>query len=77
MSAPDEQRLDVIVWPKLGKRFRECTPDELAQVIAGFIADAALVERRIARALAKIDQYEATVADGVTRAEQWANGGAL
>lgn len=84
MSAPyDEQRLDSIVWPKLSKRFRECTPDELDRVIAALNAETAeslrriaATDRWIAATLAKVDQYEAVVADGVNRAEQWANGGA-
>ncbi|MFE3441657.1 hypothetical protein ACFXNW_01340 [Nocardia sp. NPDC059180] len=79
----DEQRLDAIVWPRTGKRFRECTPAEIDRVIAELHAKAEMHRRRevaaglqVAAALAKIDQYDAALADGIRRAELWANGGA-
>lgn len=78
----DEKRLDSIVWPRTGKRFRECTHAEIEQVIALLHAEAAadrrrarLAEQRIAAGRALIDQYNASVADGLARAEAWANGG--
>ncbi|MGV9540862.1 hypothetical protein ACWDSF_06015 [Nocardia beijingensis] len=77
-----ERHLDAIVWRWLGKRFRECTPAEVEQVIATLNAEAAeslrraeLAERKIAAGMAMIDQYNAAVADGLNQAERWANGG--
>ncbi|MCC3333522.1 hypothetical protein [Nocardia abscessus] len=78
-----ERRVDAIVWRRLGKRFRECTPQEIQQLIAVINAEAAedhrralAAERTLAADRAMIDQYNASVTDGVNQAEQWANGGA-
>ncbi|WP_330253036.1 hypothetical protein OG874_00025 [Nocardia sp. NBC_00565] len=81
---PDRERqVDAIVWRRLGKRFRECTLDEIQRLIVVLNAEASAdhrralaAERKIAAGLAMIDQYNASVADGANRAEQWANGGA-
>ncbi len=76
-----ERRLDAIVWPRLEKRFRECAPEEIADVIAALNREAAqdrqralVAELRIAAHEACIDQYRAAVADGTARLERWANG---
>ncbi|RBO82119.1 hypothetical protein [Nocardia puris] len=78
----DQQSLDAIVWPRIGKRFRECTPAELDRVLAKIHEEIAedrrasrAAELRIAAGQAAIDQYLAAVADGIRRAEKWANGG--
>lgn len=78
----DEQRLDAIVWRRIGKRFRECTPAELDGVLAQINDETAQHRRRalaaqlrIAAQEAVIDQYLAAVADGIRQAEIWANGG--
>lgn len=70
-----ERQADAMVWPRLGKRFRECTPREIQQVIDAVYAEAAKDRRRTTMALARIDQAEARIADTIRQAELWANGG--
>ncbi|RJO80233.1 hypothetical protein D5S18_00315 [Nocardia panacis] len=79
---PDrERRLDAITWPRLEKRWCECTEAEIEQVLAELNretaesrARTAAAEIRIAAMQARIDQGEAHIRDGLERLERWANG---
>lgn len=80
----DERQLDAIVWPRTGKRLRECTRDELDAVIATINAEAEADRRRalaaelkIAAYAAEADQGRAYLEDGTGQAERWANSGDL
>ncbi|MFE3280952.1 hypothetical protein [Nocardia sp. NPDC059239] len=76
-----ERRLDTITWPRLEKRFRECTAAEIEQVLAELnretaesLARTAAAEIRITAMRARIDQGDAHIRNGLARLEHWANG---
>ncbi|MCM6776441.1 DUF724 domain-containing protein [Nocardia sp. CDC159] len=74
-SASDRERqLDAITWPRLGKRWSECTISEMETVLADLRSEIDANEVRIARMQARCDQYDAAVADGLEQAAKWANG---
>ncbi len=76
--------MDAIVWRYREKRYRECTREELVDLIAELrrIGDAQAervreLEQIRAYQLSVLDQYDAGLSDAVARLERHANGGAL
>ncbi|MFI1237519.1 hypothetical protein [Nocardia salmonicida] len=73
----NEQSLDVILWRHLEKRYSECTPAELAYVLAELNRQVTEEGLHAAVLQSRIDQFDAAVADGLGKVERWVNGGAV
>lgn len=73
----DEQSIDVILWRHLEKKYSECTPADLAYVLAELNRQVTEEGLRAAVLRSRIDQCDAMVADCIRQLERWANGGAV